>query len=445
MELEQCFSPTQRLQTIWEEVHDVDPFLYAEVQLAVPAEEFLIFQWDWEDLWAFISADVRRKFLWLTDDTFLAVGDVSEIFDDDTPYNTLLIASSMTTSGQLQTLTLIKEMDADESTEACSIFWRAIETNKSDYIMIQGDDNYPSQLPSGPSLSQFLRGRPLLQSLTFRKFSFMEEHCRALATIQRTDLKITLGECALVPQNAQDIFIEWFRNNQIVTELNKCKMESSFFSALSGNNSLVKLSFAGTGRYGVGCINALTEALSTNQGIRDLDLCHCNLSVEESSLLFRSLWIHPRILFLSIWQTCGSDLTSSAQAKSTIMEAILQMLRHNKTVIKIFLPTGFIREEVYQNSILPRLYMNRCEFEVQRQAVKRADPSIRPQLLGRALYVVQHNANLVYRFLSENVPAFVRTKEEEEGNEEKEEDPNILLENDPNAVSVSGQKRKSSS
>jgi hypothetical protein len=56
--------------------------------------------------------------------------------------------------------------------------------------------------------------------------------------------------------------------------------------------------------------------------------------------------------------------------------------------------------------------MNRSCFEVQRQAVKRADPSIRPQLLGRALYVVQFNSDLVFRFLSENVPAFVQTEEE---------------------------------
>jgi hypothetical protein len=45
--------------------------------------------------------------------------------------------------------------------------------------------------------------------------------------------------------------------------------------------------------------------------------------------------------------------------------------------------------------------------EFQTQAVKRADSSIRPQLLGRALHVVKCNSDLVFRFLSENVPAFV--------------------------------------
>jgi hypothetical protein len=81
-------------------------------------------------------------------------------------------------------------------------------------------------------------------------------------------------------------------------------------------------------------------------------------------------------------------------------------------VVRIIeLPAAVRDEEVYQNSILPRLEMNRTCFEVQRLAVKRADPSIRPQLLGRALHVVRYNPNLVFQFLSENVPAFVRTEE----------------------------------
>jgi hypothetical protein len=53
--------------------------------------------------------------------------------------------------------------------------------------------------------------------------------------------------------------------------------------------------------------------------------------------------------------------------------------------------------------------MNRACFEDQRQAHKRADPSIRGQLLGRTLHVVRYNPDLLFRFLSENVPAFVRS------------------------------------
>jgi hypothetical protein len=118
------------------------------------------------------------------------------------------------------------------------------------------------------------------------------------------------------------------------------------------------------------------------------------------------------------------------------MNAILQMLQHNTVVRTIDLPR-FFYEDVYENIILSRLEMNRNCFEVQRQALKRADPSIRSQLLGRALHVVRRNPNLVFRFLSENVPAFIGA--EEEG--EEEEDSAIPLPNEP-AASVSGEKRK---
>jgi hypothetical protein len=443
MNLDPLFSPTRRLQAIWEEVHDVDhPFLYVEEMLVVPAEVFLDIRWYWDDLWGFISVDVRRKFLWLTDDTFIAVGDISEIFGEETPYDTLLIASSTTTSGQDQTLTLIKEMDAGVSTEACFVFWRAIETNKSARIKIQGDDNYPSQLPAGPILSQLLKGRPLHQGLDFCEFSFMEEHCRALAGIQRTDLNITLNDCALVPQHAQEIFIQWFRHNQIVTELNRCSMESSILSALiSGNNSLRKLSFAREGHFGRERLIALTEALLTNHSIEDLRVSpfslnveESNLNVEECSLLFRSLSTHPQIKSLSIWT--NSYIVSNHNSKITdVMQAILRMLRLNTVMHTLRLPAAFNNEEVYQNLILPRLEMNRSCFEMQRQAVKQADPSIRPQLLGRALHVVRYNPELVFRFLSENVPAFVRTEEEEYV---------ASLEQDHVLGSVAGQKRKAS-
>jgi hypothetical protein len=123
-----------------------------------------------------------------------------------------------------------------------------------------------------------------------------------------------------------------------------------------------------------------------------------------------------------------------------LMKAIIQMLHLNTVVESIELFRAFEEEEMYQNSILPRLEMNRNCFEVQRQAVKRADLSIRLQLLGRALHAVRYNANLVFQFLSENVPALVRRDDEEE---EVVGDSTIPSQNDLSIVS--GQKRKASS
>jgi hypothetical protein len=101
------------------------------------------------------------------------------------------------------------------------------------------------------------------------------------------------------------------------------------------------------------------------------------------------------------------------------------MLQHNTVVCTISLPDSVKDDKIYRKSILPRLEMNRSCFEAERQAMNRADYSIRAKLLGRALHVVRFNPNLLFQFLSENVPAFVRS----------EKDPII----------ISGQKRKAQS
>jgi hypothetical protein len=95
------------------------------------------------------------------------------------------------------------------------------------------------------------------------------------------------------------------------------------------------------------------------------------------------------------------------------MNALLQLVQCNTLVrtIKLLLVHA-MDEEFFQNSILPRLEMNRNCFEEQRQALMRADHAIRGQLLARALHVVRYNPDLLFRFLSENVPAFVRSDED---------------------------------
>jgi hypothetical protein len=157
-------------------------------------------------------------------------------------------------------------------------------------------------------------------------------------------------------------------------------------------------------------MRSLLQALPGNIGIEHLTLKHFQMSDETWSLIFRSISRHPRVGFLSLTNYRPRPQRLSAASKTRRMNAILQMLQHNTVLRTIELPDAFETEELYQNSVLPRLEMNRSCFEVQRQALKRADPSIRPQLLGRALYVVQYNPNLVFQFLLENVPAFVRTE-----------------------------------
>jgi hypothetical protein len=344
-----------------------------------------------------------------------------------------IAAEIQATGGQEETLILAQTFNAHRMNGEGSVFWRAVATSNSFKLRIDNED--ADRLgPSSPFLSKFLRENLSLQHLHLWRIHLKEEHCRALATLERTDIKMALTYCIIEPENAENTFIDWFRHNQVVTELVCCVFQDirgCFFSALSGNTSVKKLEIS---RPSEEEILSLRQALPGNMGIEHLNLTSFKFSDETWSPLFRSLAKHPRIKLLSLSQSWWlEDL--SAESKSTMMKAILQMLHLNTVVQTIELPEFVNDEVVYQNFIRPRLEMNRTCFEVQRQAVKRADPSIRPQLLGRALHAVRYNADLVFQFLSENVPAFVR--------KEEVSDSTIPLQNDLSIVS--GQKRKTSS
>jgi hypothetical protein len=186
-------------------------------------------------------------------------------------------------------------------------------------------------------------------------------------------------------------------------------MVGSIISALSGNRSIKSLSIEATiYEYNDSHARSLVRALAGNQGIEKLSV---SLSGKSWSLLSRSLWAHPRIqsMRLSFYPRL------SAASKTGMMHAVLRLAQCNTVVHSIDLPDYVKDEEFFQNFVLPRLEMHRSCFEDQRQDITRADPSIRGQLLGRALYVyvVCYNPDLLFRFLSENVPAFIRSEEED--------------------------------
>jgi hypothetical protein len=429
--MEHFFTPIRRHQDGFD-----GPFGYTEVELALSVEEFLSYSWDWKDLCAFVSSGDLPKIIWITQHAYLGVKENHSDFalTDDRPRVTLA-AKLQAPSGQENFLWLCQDSHPAHPTEACNVFWRAITTSNMAHLVIQDCQSFPGGLPSGPILSQFLRGSPLLQSVHMREFDFKEEHRRALATLERFDLEVKLRGCSFgtqdtegIYQDAEDAFIEWFRHNQVVMDLDCCYMGTRIISALSGNNSVKRLTFRFRSENEM---PALARALPGNMGIEHLAFRNFEVTDEIWCLLFRSLSRHPRVKSLSLQYESSGPL--SAASKTARMQAVLEMLRHNTVVHTIDLAGHFMDVEVYLNAILPRLEMNRSYFEVQRQALKRADLSIRPQLLGRALHVVHYNPNLVFQFLSENVPAFVRTEEEEEASA-------IPLQND--CAIVSGNKRK---
>jgi hypothetical protein len=209
--MEQFFTPTQRFKYLWETCPFVDDFSfnYTEVALTVPVEEFLVCPWDWEALVAFVTTgDGTSKIIWITERHEMCLivhdlGDLSEFFlDDDSQYDCLLMARfTISVGGQEQTLQCLQLLDADVSTTACSVFWRAIMTSNCVELRLMNNHQHLVELPSGPVLSQLLLASPLLQTLELMDYDLEEEHCRALEALQRTDLKIELIHCMIDPKH----------------------------------------------------------------------------------------------------------------------------------------------------------------------------------------------------------------------------------------------------
>jgi hypothetical protein len=441
--MEKFFTPARRLRH--EEIYEEDddeadeddeplPFEFTEVQLAVPVELFLNQNLDWSDLLTFMTASVPPQIVWISKDAFLSIDNVDPVLaylHQLEEWHTL-VAEFTAADGETRCMQLTKPTHSRTLSDGESrIFWHTVMTSNCRKLALTSD-TMGFDLCSAPVLSKVLRGSSLLL-LILVGFVVEGEHCRALATLERTDLEISFTFCTIEARDAGGAFIEWLRHSQVVVALTYCTMESSTISALSGNSSVKLLAIGETTRNlrGETIIGSFARALLGNQGLEHL---HVSLSDETWSLLLRSLWVHPRIKYMSL--NCGR----SAIAKTSMMNAVVQMVRCNTVVQKIDLP-GNVRmndEEFYQNHILPRLEMNRSSFGEQRAVLKRADPSIRSQLLGRALHVVRYNPDLLFRFLSENVPAFVRTEEEDVSTVPLEQDPVTVQ----NPIIISGQKRK---
>jgi hypothetical protein len=405
--MEHFFTPTRRLRDRHDNYISDEMTGYTQVQLAVSIEAFMNHRWNWSDFQAFVTGDEQGemgKILWITEHAFIWVEDENTALEFYLLHNHTLRehASFTAPSGETHVLCFAKVYGSPPlSAGASSVFWHAVTTSNCVQLKLEGGCSRFG-LYSGPALLQFLTASPLLELLECQGMVLRAAYCLALSTLERTGLEVTFQECVFdVQQGAKDTFIEWLRHSQVVTKLERCS-DRDIISALNGNSS-VKSLITTSGCYE----HELVQALSGNQGIENLRVL--SLSAYTWSVLLRSLWAHPRIQSMSL----GFFSSLSAASKTCFMNGVLQLVQCNTVVHTIDLPAHAKDEEFFQNSIVPRLEMNRHFFQDQRQALTRADPSVRGQLLGRALHIVRHNPDLLFRFLSENVPAFVRSDEED--------------------------------
>jgi hypothetical protein len=178
-----------------------------------------------------------------------------------------------------------------------------------------------------------------------------------------------------------------------------------------------------------------------------LDLHNDPISDENWAILCQSLQAHPTLTSLNLiagtWPRGpdGVTIILSDEQKTHRTRELAEMVQQNTVLHTIeLLFTSERDDQICTEEIRPYLETNLYRPRVH--AIKKTlDRPFREKVLGRALYSVRSNPNLVWMLLSENVDAFVRAEEEEE--ESNSEVPVAVAAAVVVAVvSVAGSKRK---
>jgi hypothetical protein len=163
---------------------------------------------------------------------------------------------------------------------------------------------------------------------------------------------------------------------------------------------------------------ACCAALANNRGLVNLDLSTQSISNDNWIILCDSLKAHPTLTSLVLNYTRptlrpgGDRIVLMDDQKTYRTRIIADMVQRNALLHTITLSEEERDQQIYTDEILPHLETNLYRPRVL--AVKKTkERPFREKVLGRALYCVKSNPNLVWMFLSENVDAFARTEEEE--------------------------------
>jgi hypothetical protein len=167
----------------------------------------------------------------------------------------------------------------------------------------------------------------------------------------------------------------------------------------------------------------LFRTLANNRGLVDLAWHGDPVSDENWTILCESLQAHLSLTSLDLRDTRPGNpvgaaiILLSAEQKTRRTRVLVEMMQRNTVLYTIALSEQERDEHIYTQEIQPYLVTNLYRPRVL--AIKKTqDGPFREKVLGRALYSVRRNPNLVWMLLSENVDAFVRSEEEEESNSE---------------------------
>jgi hypothetical protein len=333
---------------------------------------------------------------------------------------------------------------ASAATATCDFLVRLLASSER-HAWIGGNNTAAPPPLSGAALSLFFQeSRDSLREVAFHEMAFSADLCHALATMSRLDVEVVLSYCRL-SNDAAGAFVECLQSDRCPIKLISCEIDSQTIAhALTGNSRVTKLKPV-LGHSNDAETAVLFRALANNRGLLELDWEDRSISDDNWSILCESLKAHPTLTCLNLRSTRprspnGGTIVLTDDQKLHRTRLLAEMVHRNTVLHTITLWKGERDEEIYTEEVLPRLETNLYRPRVL--AVKKIkEGPFREKVLGRALFSVKSNPNLVWMFLSENVDAFARTEEDEDEERHSIEVP-VAVAAAVVAVAEAGSKRK---
>jgi hypothetical protein len=261
---------------------------------------------------------------------------------------------------------------------------------------------------SATSLTYLMEHCQRLKTLSLVNLkSLQEDQIRVLGTYSRPDLEIHLDRCEFTT-SATSALAEVLKRNQGPTKLNCCDIDDSVLAdGLRGNSRLKSLTppLASRSDGDNREVLAIARALKENKGLVKLNLFAFTMSHETWEIVCDSLKTHPTLQFLHLRLLSGYTRTReapwpAAELKSRI-QALLDMLKENKSIQTIRVYDYISEHELFQRSAIPFLETN--IFRPRVDAIQKTrSTAYRAKVLGRALLAVRTYPNRVWMLLSGN-------------------------------------------
>jgi hypothetical protein len=293
--------------------------------------------------------------------------------------------------------------------EICDVVLRLLTASVVHSVFLRKKGSHDGALIHALSLAYLMEHCQSLKLLVLKDLEMDENQIRVLGDYSRPDLEIVLICCQLTSDGTSAL-VEVLGRNQGPTKLNHCGMDYSVLAdGLRGNSrlKLISVDF----EIAKPQVIAIAGALRENEGLIRLNLSFWSMSDETWVALCDSLKAHPTLQVLYLRQGSDRSLeyptvyrytdTRTPTVIKSRIQALVDMLKVNKSIHTLRLADHYSEHELFRESVIPYLAMNKHRSHVR--AIQQTRPiTYRAKVLRRALLSARTDVNGFWMLLSGN-------------------------------------------